>query len=65
MHDIRYIRENRGAFDAALKRRGAEPVAGTVIGLGVYHAHRHDGALCGAAHAIAPLSIYQAVGRLK
>ncbi|MEO0464682.1 MAG: serine--tRNA ligase [Pseudomonadota bacterium] len=33
MHDIRYIRENREAFDAALKRRGAEPVAGTVIAL--------------------------------
>jgi seryl-tRNA synthetase len=27
MHDIRYIRENPDAFDAALKRRGVEPLS--------------------------------------
>lgn len=33
MHDIRYIRENATAFDAALKRRGAEPVSATILDL--------------------------------
>lgn len=33
MHDIRFIRENPEAFDAALARRGAEPLAQTLIGL--------------------------------
>ena len=33
MHDIRYIRENATAFDAALARRGAEPVAETILAL--------------------------------
>jgi seryl-tRNA synthetase len=33
MHDIRFIRENRDAFDAALKRRGLEPVAQSLIEL--------------------------------
>ncbi|WP_128891912.1 serine--tRNA ligase [Erythrobacter sp. HKB08] len=33
MHDIRFIRDNPDAFDAALARRGAEPVAGTILKL--------------------------------
>lgn len=33
MHDIRTIRENPEAFDAALARRGAEPLAETLIAL--------------------------------
>ena len=33
MHDIRMIRENRQVFDAALARRGAEPVAATLLDL--------------------------------
>jgi seryl-tRNA synthetase len=33
MHDIRFIRENREAFDAALARRGLEPVAEALIEL--------------------------------
>ncbi len=33
MHDIRLIRENPEAFDAALARRGAEPVAATLLDL--------------------------------
>jgi hypothetical protein len=33
MHDIRFIRENREAFDAALARRGLEPVAKALIAL--------------------------------
>lgn len=33
MHDIRFIRENPEAFDAALARRGAEPVAQKLIAL--------------------------------
>lgn len=33
MHDIRMIRENPEAFDAALARRGAEPVAATLLDL--------------------------------
>jgi seryl-tRNA synthetase len=31
MHDIKWIRENAHAFDAALKRRGLEPMAKTLI----------------------------------
>jgi seryl-tRNA synthetase len=33
MHDIRFIRDNPGAFDAALKRRGLEPQAQRLIAL--------------------------------
>jgi seryl-tRNA synthetase len=33
MHDLKYIRENPEAFDAALKRRGAEAVSGTILSL--------------------------------
>ena len=33
MHDLRYIRENPEAFDAALTRRGAEPASGTILEL--------------------------------
>ena len=31
MHDIRYIRENPDAFDAALKRRKLAPMAGEIL----------------------------------
>jgi seryl-tRNA synthetase len=33
MHDLKYIRENPDAFDAGLKRRGADPVAAHIIAL--------------------------------
>lgn len=33
MHDIRLIRENPAAFDAALARRGVEPAADTILAL--------------------------------
>ena len=33
MHDIRMIRENPEAFDAALARRGAEPLAASLVAL--------------------------------
>ena len=33
MHDIRLIRENPAAFDAALARRGVEPVAQSILAL--------------------------------
>lgn len=33
MHDIRYIRENPEAFDAALARRGVEPVSAGILDL--------------------------------
>lgn len=33
MHDLKYIRENPQDFDAALIRRGAAPVAGSVLAL--------------------------------
>ena len=33
MHDIKAIRENPDAFDAALKRQGAEPVASSLLAL--------------------------------
>lgn len=33
MHDIRFIRDNPDAFDAALKRRGLEPLAANLISL--------------------------------
>src|SRR5690606_21808496 len=33
MHDIRLIRENPQAFDAALARRGVEPVAESLLAL--------------------------------
>ena len=31
MHDIRFIRDNPDQFDAALGRRGLDPVAGTIL----------------------------------
>jgi seryl-tRNA synthetase len=31
MHDIRFIRENPDAFDAALKRRKLAPMAGEIL----------------------------------
>ncbi len=31
MHDIRFIRDNPDQFDAALERRGLDPVAGTIL----------------------------------
>ena len=33
MHDLKYIRENPKDFDAALMRRGAEPVAESILAL--------------------------------
>lgn len=33
MHDIRWIRDNAAAFDAALKRRGLEPLSSSLIAL--------------------------------
>jgi seryl-tRNA synthetase len=33
MHDIRLIRDNPAAFDAALARRGVEPVSGAILAL--------------------------------
>ena len=31
MHDIRFIRDNPDAFDAALGRRGIDPLATTIL----------------------------------
>src|SRR5690554_903481 len=33
MHDLKYIRENAAAFDAALSRRGNDPVAAAILAL--------------------------------
>ena len=33
MHDIKFIRENPGAFDAALKRRGLEPLSASLLAI--------------------------------
>ena len=33
MHDLKYIRDNAAAFDAALARRGAEPSAEAILAL--------------------------------
>nr|HAQ92762.1 hypothetical protein [Afipia sp.] len=33
MHDIKWIRDNPEAFDAALKRRGLEPLSSSLIAL--------------------------------
>jgi seryl-tRNA synthetase len=33
MHDIRFIRENPAAFDAALSRRGLEPMSAELLGI--------------------------------
>src|SRR5229473_2791942 len=33
MHDIKWIRENAHAFDAALKRRGLEPIAASLLAI--------------------------------
>ena len=35
MHDIRFIRDNPDQFDAALERRGLDPVAGTILEIDV------------------------------
>jgi seryl-tRNA synthetase len=37
MHDIKYIRENPEAFDAALKRRGAEAVSAQILSFDTDH----------------------------
>ncbi len=37
MHDIRMIRENPAAFDAALARRGLSPVAAELVALDERH----------------------------
>ncbi len=37
MHDIRLIRENPAAFDAALARRGVEPQAVSILDLDAHH----------------------------
>ena len=31
MHDLKYIRENPAAFDAALARRGVEPISQVIL----------------------------------
>src|SRR6202023_113552 len=33
MHDIKWIRENPDAFDAALKRRGLEPLSASLLAI--------------------------------
>ena len=33
MHDIRFIRDNPGIFDGGLRRRGAEPLAASLVAL--------------------------------
>src|ERR1700675_109880 len=33
MHDIKWIRDNPAAFDAALKRRGLEPLASSLLAI--------------------------------
>ena len=33
MHDIKWIRDNPDAFDAALKRRGLEPMSAKLIAI--------------------------------
>src|ERR1700684_1792609 len=33
MHDIKWIRENASAFDAALKRRGLEPLSSSLLAI--------------------------------
>src|SRR4029077_8632112 len=33
MHDIKWIRDNPGAFDAALKRRGLEPMSASLLAI--------------------------------
>jgi seryl-tRNA synthetase len=33
MHDIKWIRDNAGAFDAGLKRRGLEPLSATLLAI--------------------------------
>ena len=33
MHDIKWIRENPDAFDAALKRRGLAPLSGSLLAI--------------------------------
>jgi len=33
VHDIKWIRDNAAAFDGALKRRGLQPLSGTLVGI--------------------------------
>ena len=33
MHDIKWIRDNSAAFDAALKRRGLEPLSASLLAI--------------------------------
>ncbi|MEA2886265.1 MAG: seryl-tRNA synthetase [Bradyrhizobium sp.] len=56
MHDIKLIRDNPSAFDAALKRRGLEPMSASLLA-------RYEGSIiavaivekkAGAAKAAAP-----------
>ena len=49
MHDIRWIRDNADAFDAALKRRGLEPQSSALIALD----EKRRSAIVGAEHALA------------
>src|SRR5262249_21587858 len=49
MHDIRWIRENADAFDAALKRRGLEPQSSALIALD----EKRRAAIVAAEHALA------------
>ena len=35
MHDIRLIRDDPAAFDAALARRGVDPVSGSILALDI------------------------------
>ncbi|WP_336985777.1 serine--tRNA ligase [Altererythrobacter aquiaggeris] len=37
MHDLKYIRDNPETFDAALSRRGTEPISATIIELDAAH----------------------------
>jgi seryl-tRNA synthetase len=49
MHDIRWIRDNPDAFDAALKRRGLEPLSPSLIALD----EKRRAAIQGAEQALA------------
>ena len=42
MHDIKFIRENPEAFDAALVRKGQQPVAAEIIALVLLHILGHS-----------------------
>ena len=49
MHDIRWIRDNADAFDAALKRRGLEQQSSALIALD----EKRRAAIVAAEHALA------------